>query len=138
MVMPYIVFKGNCKEALEFYEVVFDSKAKVMEYGEYVPVGYYAPPENLSEWVLHGEMEICGTNFWFADEVHPVTVGNMVRLTIKVPTKEEARRIFEMLSNDGCVTLEPVETFYSSFHGALTDKFEVNWNVVAEEGPKKS
>jgi PhnB protein len=112
MVSPYIVFKGNCKEALEFYERVFKSKVKLMQpYGEYVPQGINTPPENLNEWVLHAEMEICGTNFWFADDAQPITKGNMVRLTAIVPTAKEAKRIFEMLSDSGYVTLQPVETF---------------------------
>ena len=136
MVSPYIVFKGNCKEALEFYERVFKSKVKRMQpYGEYVPQGINTPPENLNEWVLHAEMEICGTNFWFADDAQPITKGNMVRLTAIVPTAKEAKRIFEMLSDSGYVTLQPVETFYSTFHAALTDRFGVNWNIVAEEPP---
>ena len=112
MVSPYIVFKGNCKEALEFYERVFKSKVKMMQpYGEYVPQGINTPPENLNEWVLHAEMEICGTNFWFAYDAQPITKGNMVRLTAIVPTAKEAKRIFEMLSDSGYVTLQPVETF---------------------------
>ncbi len=31
----------------------------------------------------------------------------------------------------------PKQTFYSVFHAAVTDKFGVNWNVVAEEAPKE-
>jgi PhnB protein len=136
MVTPYVVFKGNCKEALEFYEIVFKSKVKMTQpYGEYVPEGINTPPENLNEWVLHAEMEICGTNFWFADDVQSVTKGNMIKLTTIVPTAKEAKRIFEMLSDGGYVTLQPVEAFYSTFHAALTDKFGINWNIVAEETP---
>jgi PhnB protein len=33
------------------------------------------------------------------------------------------------------ITLQPIETFYSVFHAAVTDKFGVNRNVVAEEAP---
>ncbi|WP_395547665.1 MULTISPECIES: hypothetical protein [unclassified Lacrimispora] len=33
------------------------------------------------------------------------------------------------------VVLPPTET--SVFHAAVTDKFGVNWNVVAEEAPKE-
>jgi PhnB protein len=138
MVIPYVVFIGNCKDALEFYEIVFKSKVKMaLPYGEYVPEGIITPPENLNELILHAEMEICGTNFWFADDVQSVTKGNMIRLTTIVPTAKEAKRIFEMLSNGGRVTLQPVEVFYSTFHAALTDKFGVDWNIVAEESPKQ-
>ena len=137
MVTPYIVFAGNCKEALEFYQRVFKSKVRMSQnYGEYIPVGIEKPPINLAMWILHAEMEIYGTNFWFADDVQSVTKGNMIRLTTIVPTAKEAKDIFEMLSDGGCVTLQPVETFYSTFHAAVTDTFGVNWNIVAEESSK--
>lgn len=71
-------------------------------------------------------MEICGTNFWFADDVQSVTKGNIVKLTTIVPTAKEANDVFKMLSDGGYVTLQPVETFYSTFHVALTDRFGVN------------
>jgi PhnB protein len=35
------------------------------------------------------------------------------------------------------VVLSPTETYYNVFHAAVTDKFGVNWNVVAEEAPKE-
>ncbi len=138
MVTPYITFNGNCSEALEFYQNVFKGEVKMSQpYGEYIPDGTDAPPENLSAWILHAEMEICGTNFWFADEVQSVSKGNMIKLTTTVATAEEAKDIFEMLSDGGYVTLPPVKTFYSTFHAALTDKFGVNWNIVAEEAPNQ-
>jgi hypothetical protein len=43
----------------------------------------------------------------------------------------------EPLRVGGKVTLAPVEPFYSVFHAAVTDRFGVNWNVVAEEAPRK-
>jgi PhnB protein len=136
MVTPCVVFQGNCKEALEFYEIVFKSKVKMTQlYGEYIPEGDYTPPANLNEWILHAEMVICGTNFWFADDVQTITKGNMIKLTTIVPTAKQAKCIFEMLSNGGCITLQPVEAFYSTFHAALTDRYGVNWNIVAEEVP---
>ncbi|MDR1588602.1 MAG: hypothetical protein LBS51_00200 [Oscillospiraceae bacterium] len=54
-----------------------------------------------------------------------------------MPTGKEAAAIFDALRVGGEVTLAPVETFYNVFHAAVTDKFGVNWNVVAEEAPKR-
>ncbi|GHU49823.1 hypothetical protein FACS1894127_3960 [Clostridia bacterium] len=47
------------------------------------------------------------------------------------------RKVFDALCVGGKITLPPTETFYSVFHAAVTDKFGVSWNVVAEETPKK-
>ncbi|MDL2310897.1 VOC family protein [Peptostreptococcaceae bacterium OttesenSCG-928-C18] len=140
MVTPYITFDGNCKEALEFYSLAFDTTISMSQnYGDYVPTGVKDTPDNLSDWILHAEMEICGTVFWFADEVaEPVTKGTMVKLTAQVPNAEEAQRIFDVLSNNAHITLPPTETFYSTFHAGLVDKFGVGWNITALEAPQKN
>ena len=107
-----------------------------MPYGDYMPDGSKTPPELLRDWVMHGEMVICGTNVWFADEVISPTNGDNIKLSVTVSTGKEALNIFDALCVNGKVTLPPTETFYSVFHAAVTDKFGINWNVVAEEVPK--
>ncbi|MDO5837128.1 MAG: VOC family protein [Methanobacterium sp.] len=140
MVTPYITFAGNCSEALELYKNAFNSTIKMQQpYGDYIPEGIETPPEDLKNWILHAEMEICGTPFWFADEVaEPVEKGNMVKLTAQVASAEEAQRIFDMLNQDAHITLPPTETFYSTFHAGLVDMFGISWNIVALEAPSQS
>jgi PhnB protein len=138
MIAPYITFNGNCKDALDFYRTVFNcDEPIIMPYGDYMPEGSKTPPELLREWVMHGEMVIRGTNVWFADEATPPVIGGSIKLSVTVPTGEEAASVFDALCVGGDVTLAPVKTFYSVFHAAVTDKFGVNWNVVAEEAPQK-
>jgi PhnB protein len=93
------------------------------------------PPENLSDWVMHAEMEICGTNFWFADETQSVSCGSMVKFTATVPTAIVGQEYFDMLQADGNITLPPTETYYINFHTSLVDKFGVCWNIVSKEPP---
>ena len=106
-------------------------------YGDYIPDGIESPPENLSEWIMHAEMEICNTNFWFADETQAVSCGSMVKLMATVPTAKVGQEYFDMLKVDGDITLPPIETYYSNFHTALVDKFGVCWNIVSKEPPKQ-
>jgi PhnB protein len=136
MVTPYLVFSGKCQEAMDFYRSVFPCGVpKIMNYGDYMPEGSKTPPELLRTWVMHGEMEVCGTNIWFADEAAEISVGENIKLSATVPTGTEAKAIFDTLSVGGAVTLPPTETFYSVFHASVTDKYGVNWNVVASEAP---
>jgi PhnB protein len=138
MITPYLTFNGNCKDAMEFYQSVFEcEEPKVMPYGDYMPEGSKTPPELLRTWVMHGEMVVCGTNIWFADEAKPVINGDTIKLTATVKTGNEATTIFELLCKGGNVTLPPTQTFYSVFHAAVVDKFGVIWNIVAEESPAK-
>lgn len=139
MVTPYLVFNGNCKKAMEFYKNVFQcEEPRILPYGDYVPEGIEMPPEGLSNWVMHAEMTVCGTNFWFADEVQNAARGSTVRLTVTVPDAENGRTYFARLKEGGLVTLPPTETFYSTFHAAVTDFYGINWNIVAEEAPKQA
>ncbi|GHU71779.1 VOC family protein [Clostridia bacterium] len=136
MITPYLTFNGECRDALEFYRAVFKSdEPKVLPYGDYMPEGSKTPLELLRTWVMHAEMVICGTNVWFSDEAIPVVKGDSIKLSATVPSGKEATAVFDALCVGGEVTLPPTETFYSVFHAAVTDKFGVNWNVVAEESP---
>lgn len=140
MVTPYLCFAGNCSAALKLYETAFDSAVVMSQpYGDYVPEGVNEPPRGLSNWILHAEMQICGTVFWFADEIaEPVKKGNMVKLTAQVSTAKEAQRIYDVLSKGAHITLPPTETFYSTFHAGLVDVFGVCWNITALEPPNSS
>ena len=138
MITPYLVFNGECADALDFYRSVFKcDEPKVLPYGDYMPEGSETPPELLRTWVMHAEMVICGTNVWLADEASPAAKGDSIKLSATVPTATEAAAVFDALCVGGEVTLPPTETFYSVFHAAVTDKFGGNWNVVTEEVPKR-
>ncbi len=137
MITPYLGFHGECKDAMDFYRAAFPcGEPRILHYGDYMPEGSKTPPELLRTWVMHGEMTICSTNIWFADEATPPKKGESIKLTATVPNKAEAAAIFDALCEGGTVTLPPAEPFYSTFHAAVTDKFGVNWNVVAEESPQ--
>ena len=139
MVTPYIVFHGQCADALSFYSKIFETKVRMQQtYGDYIPEGSAVEPGTLSNWILHAEMEIAGTAFWFADEGKRVERGNMVKLTVHVPNKGAAQRIFDGLSDGGEIILPPTETFYSTFHASTVDPFGVPWEIVAEEAPGKA
>jgi PhnB protein len=138
MVTPYITFAGECRAALLFYETVFDTKVTMMQsYGAYVPEGREDLPEGLAQWVLHAEMKIADTPFWFADEIEePIEKWNQVKLTVSVVSKKEAEAIFSALAEEAIkITLPPTETFYSLFHAGLTDKYHISWNIVSLEAP---
>lgn len=137
MIIPYLVFAGKCLEAIDFYESAFGCKAKMcQQYEEYIPEGVRNIPGNLKDWILHAEMDVCGTTLWLADEIQkPVSVGSNIILTVTFPTKKEASDVFSKLSEDADIFLPPTETYYSTFHAGLIDKYGNNWNVVAEEPP---
>ncbi len=137
MVTPSLTFLGDCKDAMALYAAAFGHEARMTRtYGDYVPEGIAQPPENLRDWILHAEMDIAETTVLLADEVLEKHGGNgNIKLVATAPTAAEARRIFDLLSDGGRVTLPPVETFYSVFHAGLVDRFRIRWDIIAEEAP---
>ena len=136
MITPYLTFNGNCKEALAFYRSVFTcGEPSVLPYGDYMPEGSPTPPELLRSWVMHAEMTVCGTNVWFADSAQSPGNSGLITLSAIVPTGREALAIYDALCAGGTVTLPPTVTFYSVFHAVVRDRFEVPWQIVAEEAP---
>lgn len=134
MIFPYLNFYGDCKEAITFYEQAFRTNRRMLrEYGDYVPAGLTDPPEDLANWVLHAEMEICGVKCWLADEaLEPVVKGNQMILTVIIPNKQTAEQIYDVLKDGAHISLPPTKTFYSPFHAGLTDRFGISWNIVVE------
>ena len=129
MVTPYILFDKQCEEAMQFYERVFSGEKKnILRYNDYVPDGV---EEDVSNYVLHGELELFGTPFTFADEVSkPVVSGNNLHLTINPHEVKEASEMFDELKESGEVFLPPAETFYSPFHASVMDKYGIVWNII--------
>ncbi|MBG9988319.1 VOC family protein [Aerococcaceae bacterium DSM 111176] len=133
--VPYLVFGGNAKEAIEFYEGVFGAKAFVTHYGEWPQEFDNNVPEDIKDKVMHSELKTESFSLFFSDHFDssiPYQVGNAVLLTLDVRTREEAEDLYNKLS-DGGQTIMPFEaTSYSSGFAQFTDKFGMNWQVIAD------
>jgi uncharacterized glyoxalase superfamily protein PhnB len=46
--------------------------------------------------------------------------------------KEQSKRFFEALQQDGQVSMPLQETFFSPAYGIVTDKFGVTWQIYTE------
>lgn len=129
MVTPYIIFYRQCEEAMDYYEKIFSGKNKeILRYNDYIPDGV---TEDVSNYVLHGKMELFDTEFTFADEFSkPVVSGNNIHLTIHPSDLAEGTKMYNELKEKGQVFLPPTETFYSPLHTVVQDKFGIVWNII--------
>jgi len=129
--VPYLFFKGNAKEAMEFYKSVFGGELTMSTLGE-------SPKEVLEQMkvdesrygeVMHarlhgGSFELLGSDSQMASD-HSAKV----ELSINGPSSEEAKmkEIFDKLSSGGKVRMPLEKQFWGDTFGMLTDKFNIDW-----------
>lgn len=135
----YLIFNGNCREAVTFYEQVFNTdKAEIMTFGDSPSDPSYPLPEEAKNLVMHTRLSILGSTVMFSDTFpdSPFTIGNNVTLAVVTDDEAQLRQAFEKLKEGGKVTMELQETFWSKCYGSLTDKFGIEWQFSHEEKAK--
>lgn len=127
-IMPYIMFNGNCEEALKFYEKTLGGEIKDLMRFE------GSPAENMSEnkqKVMHSHFAVDGNLLFMASDSgfggQQPTNGGMVHLSLNFSDAGRIQQVFSALSGGGNVTMPLQDTFWGATFGMLTDQFGVNW-----------
>jgi PhnB protein len=124
---PYLMFNGQCEEALNFYAKALDGEIKSLMHFE------GSPAENMSvdkKQVMHSHFEAKGILFMASDSGQPGTESTQaggVHLSINFDTAEEEEKVFNALAEGGKVTMPLQDTFWGARFGMLTDKYGINW-----------
>lgn len=137
-VNAYINFRGNCREALEFYTDVFGAqKPDIMTYGEQDHA--FPITEEAKNLVLHAELNFMGGKVMFSDVMDnmPFVVGNNICLTVVSDNQQALQTAFAKLKVGGQVIMDLQETFWSGLYGYLIDRFGIGWQL-SHEAAKQS
>lgn len=132
---PYLFFNGRCDEALRFYEHAFGAKIEAVSRFRESP----APlPEDLPEgWgdkVMHASFLIGDARVMLSDgRTDEPAQFRGIALNVNFADVEEARRAFERLGEGGRVDMPFGPTFYAAGFGMVTDRFGVQWMVMAPQ-----
>lgn len=133
----YLVFNGNCREAVGFYAKVFETEAPhIMTFGEGSQSSDYPLPEEAKELVMHTRLAIDGSNVMFSDTFpgQEFVVGNNVTLALVSKNMDELKAWYEQLKEGGKVDMELQETFWSKLYGQVTDRYGVHWQLNYDNG----
>ncbi len=113
---PYIFFKGNCAEAMNFYKKVFGGKLDVMKYDD-VPVDMPGS-EEMKGKIMNSSLE---TDFGFtiraSDSPKASDVAKKVELCLTGSNEDDLRKIFEGLSVGAQVRQKLEKMFWGDFFG---------------------
>ena len=133
MIQPYLFFKGQCQEAIDFYRNAVDAEVVMsMPFSD----SPEAPPEDAvpEDWddkVMHATLSVGGSTIMMSDgDCSGTTSFNGFSLSLTAPDAATADRYFAALSEGGEVTMPMGETFWSPRFGMVKDRFGVGWMVT--------
>jgi PhnB protein len=128
---PYLLFDGNCEQAMEFYTSCFGGELTLTKVND-SPVKDQMPPVQLNKTLnarlKSGNLEISASD-WLRLDQTPIR-GNTVCLFLSGGTFQELTALFERLSEEAEVT-DPLKEMFFGIYGALNDKFGVRWMFTA-------
>ncbi len=133
-VNSYLYFNGNCEEAFNFYKSAFGKDFKHVGRYKDVPQPDRSNFRDADNKIMHislpisKETQLMGCDNAELYKKDPVSI-NKFALLIHTDTREEADKLFEGLSFEGRITLPMTETFWGSYYGIFTDKFDINWKI---------
>ena len=127
---PYINFRGNAREALDFYLEVFGGELTVSTFKELNAVQDPAE-ENL---VMHGQLETASGITLMAADVPPrmdYSPGTNISISLSggVDDETELRGYYDKLSAGGTVTMPLQKAVWGDWFGMLSDRFGIGWLV---------
>ena len=126
-VNPYIAFKGNCRQAIEFYKNALNAEVLFTQTVGESPISNMGPAENI----MHCSIKIGNSTIMMCDDPRPdaAASGGNISLAIGLNDPERAKQVFGNLAKDGSVIMPLEKTYWAEAFGMLTDKFGVRWMV---------
>ncbi|MBB4119001.1 PhnB protein [Mesonia hippocampi] len=136
-VSSYLNFPGNTEEAFNFYKQVFKSDfINGIQRFEEAPANPNQPPmaESVKKMVLHVELPILGGHILMGTDAPKefgmtVNKGNNMHLNLEPESREEAKRLFDELSEGGVVEIPIQDMFWGAYFGSFQDKYGINWMI---------
>lgn len=137
-VTNYLNFPGTTEEAFLFYRSVFKTEFAAdgfNRFGQMPPDPNQPPmPEKVKNMILHVELPITANHIIMGTDApeemgFSVTYGNNMHISLEPESREEAKRIFDELSEGGRITMPLQDMFWGAYFGSFTDKYGINWMV---------
>jgi PhnB protein len=132
---PYLSFRNNAREAMEFYQTVFGGKLTMSTFKEF----HASQDPSEDNKIMHSMLEADnGITFMASD-----TPGNMeyrpgtnMSMSLSGDNAAELTAYYEKLSAGGTIGMPLEKAPWGDTFGMLTDKFGVSW-LVNISSPKE-
>ena len=125
---PYISFKDNTRQAMEFYKTVFGGKLTMNTFKEF----HASQNPSEDDKIMHAVLEADnGITFMASDtpERMEYRPGTNYSMSLSGDNEAELKTYFEKLSVGGTITMPLEKAIWGDTFGMCTDKFGVSWLV---------
>jgi len=125
---PYLNFRDNAREALEFYHSVFGGALQITTFKEFQ--ASQDPSED--DLVMHGQLEgEHGVVFMASDTPPRMEYRPGTNFSMSLSGDDEAllRGWFEKLADGGTVSMPLEKAMWGDIFGMCVDRFGVGWLV---------
>jgi PhnB protein len=125
---PYLNFKDQSREAMEFYKSVFGGKLDMQTFSDYNA----SPDPSEADKVMHSVLETeHGITFMAADTPNSMEYkpGTNFSMSLSGDNEDELRGYFDKLAETGTVTMPLEKAVWGDTFGMVQDKFGVSWLV---------
>jgi PhnB protein len=124
---PYVSFKGNARQAMEFYKEVFGGDLTLNTFGE-----SSAPGTPDADKIMHAQLET-DSGFALMASDTPAGMehnpGNNISISLSGDDADELRGYWEKLSAGGTVTMPLEKQMWGDEFGMCVDQFGIPWMV---------
>jgi PhnB protein len=128
---PYVSFRDNAREAMEFYRNVFGGELSISTFKEFH--ASQSPSEDdlvmHSMLVTESGMTLMGADTPHAMEYRP---GTNFSISLSGDNETELRGYWEKLAEGGTIIMPLEKAPWNATFGMVTDKFGTTWLVNIE------
>ena len=124
---PYLSFRDNAREAMNFYQSVFGGALTLSTFGDFQASEDPAEAEKIMHGMLTSPqgLVLMGADTPNSMEYHP---GSAISISLSGADEVELRGYYEKLSTGGGAVTVPMETApWGDVFGMCTDRFGVSW-----------
>ncbi len=125
---PYISFKDNAREAMEFYHSVFGGKLNASTFKDY----HASQEPSEDNLIMHAQLETDNCITLMASDTPnrmEYRPGTNISISLSGDNEAELTSYFQKLSAGGTVTMPLEKAMWGDSFGMFVDKFGVQWLV---------
>jgi len=122
---PYLIFDGNCREAMTFYQSCLGGELYTMTFGE---AQQNAPPE-AKDRLIHARLASGSMALMASDNMPGMDYkqGNNVWINLDCDSDAEVDKVYAAMNGGGKDSMAPHDAFWGAYFSMFTDRFGFNW-----------